>query len=251
MAPWRHKEGSGSGPKTAGELGHSQFGTALDQIIHANNADYDELKWIAIPGRWGGNYRGPQEFADTMAPLVWGSWLELNPGAEHPGREAVDRTALEIRTYAEKYGGSRPQNPFEIVTYLYLPDPHKHAFLVHTCVDDRPGLTVEQAVTDPEAIQTPVLEEFTTAALGTGVKATCHGVLDPRPGDLPGAQGMWVSVCYAFAVPGRQAVVTVRATDTDLAWMSAAAADLDEFVRCITLALADGTPVHVGPAPAG
>jgi hypothetical protein len=57
---------------------------------------------------------------------------------------------------------------------------------------------------------------------------------------------MWVSVYYAFAVPGRQAVVTVRATDTDLAWMSAAAADLDEFVRGITLALADGTPVHVG-----
>jgi hypothetical protein len=247
MTMWRKKGDAESGHQTAGELGHSQFGTPLDQILNTRVRP-DVRKWLTIPANWGGRSRDPEQWAERMAPLVWDTWVELNDGAVHPGPDAVARTALELRTYAEHYGGFDPTQPFEILTYLYLPDPAKPAFPLHLCVDDRPGLTVEQATADPEALQTPVAEEFRTDGLGVGRKVTCHGTLDPQPGDLPGTQAMWVSVYYAFAVPGRQAVVTVRATDTDLAWMSAAAGDLDEFVRSITLELTDGTPVPVAPA---
>lgn len=248
MTLWRQKDHSGPGHKTTGELGHSQYGTPLGQIVHAD-LHYEKLKWLMIPSGWGEVCSGPQQFADDRAPSRWGMWVEQT-GAERPDPAAVERTVVEFRTYAEKYGGFDPTRPFEIVTYLYLPDPRQCAMPVRVWVDDRPGLTVEAATADPDAIQEPVPEEFTTDALGTGRKVTSHGTLDPKPGDLPGTQGIWVTVRYAFAVPGRQAVVTVKATETDLARMSAAAADLDEFVRTITLTLADGTPVPAGPTPA-
>jgi hypothetical protein len=181
--------------------------------------------------------------------MAWDLWVELNPGAVHPGQEAVKRTSLELKSFGERFGGFDPQRPFEIVTYVYLPDPNRYAMPVHVWVDDRPGLTVEAATEDPDAVEPPTPEDFVTDALGKGRKVTSHGVLDPQPGDLPGTQPMWVTVRYAFAVPGRQAVVTVKATETDLARMSAAALDLDEFVRTITLSLADNTPVHIGPTP--
>jgi hypothetical protein len=150
-----------------------------------------------------------------------------------------------LKSFADRFGGFDPHGPFEITTYLYLPDPNRYAMPVHVWVDDRPGLTVESATEDPDAVEPPQPEAFATDALGVGRKVTSHGVLDPQPGDLPGTQQMWVTVRYAFAVPGRQAVVTVKATETDLARMSAAADDLDEFVRTITLSLADNTPVLI------
>jgi hypothetical protein len=187
-----------------------------------------------------------------MGPLDWEVWVEQTPDAEHPGSEVVGRTVLELTRYAEKFGGFDPTRPFEIVTYLYLPDPRKYALPVHVWVDDRPDLTVEQATADEDAIEAPVAAEFRFRSLGTGRKTLSHGVLDPEPGDLPGTQALWVTARYAFAVPGRQAIVTVKATETDLARMTAAAADLDEFVASITLSLADDSPYQVtgaGSAP--
>jgi hypothetical protein len=204
---------------------------------------------MIIPTDWaesGGRWSGPEEWAETRASLLWGAWEETTPGAVRPGPEAAARTTLELRSYGVRFGGFDPQRPFEIVTYVYLPDPNRYAMPVHVWVNDRPGLTVEAATEDPDAAEPPKPEEFVTDALGKGRKVTTHGVLDPQPGDLPGTQPMWVTVRYAFAVPARQAVVTVKATETDLARMSAAAADLDEFVRTITLSLADNTPVVIG-----
>jgi hypothetical protein len=245
--PWRHKNVGGH---TAGELGHSRYGTPLGQIIHAES-DCDPLAWLLMPTNWadsGGLWDGPQDWAEATASLCWGAWVERTPDATPPAPEAIQLTALELKTYAEEFGGFDPQRPFEIVTYVYLPDPRKRALPTHLWVDDRPDLTVEQATADADAIEPPRLEEFTTDALGAGIKTLSQGVLDPEPGDLPGTQPMWATVRYAFAVPGHQAIVTVKATHTDLALMSAAAADLDEFVRRITLSLADGTPVPVTPA---
>jgi len=243
----RHKGRAKAGYKTAGELGHSQFGTPLDQILNTR-IRLPMGKWLTVPANWGGLDKDPEEWAQEMAPLVWGTWVELTPGAVHPGADAVARTALELRTYGEKYGGFDPTQPFAILTYLYLPDPNRHAVPLHLWVDDRPGLTAEQATTDAGAISTPVAEEFRTDELGVGRKVMCHGTLDAQPGDLPGTRSMWVSVYYAFAIPDRQAVVTVRATDTDLGWMSAASDDLDEFVRSIRLEIIGGKPFTLGPA---
>jgi hypothetical protein len=256
MNLFRHKQessgGLGPGYVTAGELGHTQYGTPLDQVLYAESA-CDPQKWMMIPTHWGpgGQWKDPQDFAETAGPLVWGAWVERTPGAEHPGQDAVDRTVLELKAYGDKYGGADPHQPFQIVTYLYLPDPRQLAIAVRVWVDDRSDLTPEQAAgaQDPDAIDTPTVEGFHTDALGAGIKVTRHGNLHRPDDDIPDGTGIYLAVRYAFTVPGHQAVVTVAASNPDLAHLAAAGPDLDEFVRTITLTLADGTPVTTGTAP--
>ncbi|HEX3614371.1 MAG TPA: hypothetical protein VHU88_21980 [Sporichthyaceae bacterium] len=242
-------DGSRTGCPTAGELGHSQFGTPLNQIIHAD-VDYDFRCWIGIPS-WGGHWKDPQQWGEETAPITWGAWVETNPGAEHPGDEAVAETALKFAVYGAQFGGFDPSRPFEIVTYLYLPDPRQSAIVTRVWVDDHPDLTVEEAagVDDPEAIEKPAVEQFRTDALGRWLKVTRHASLaDPDDADRHDT-GIFISLRYAFKVPDRPAVVIVSASTTELERMAAAQDDLDDFVRTITLSLADGTPVAGGKIP--
>jgi hypothetical protein len=238
-----------SGPSaytTASALGHTANGTPLGHVVYANVRGLDPLKWIMIPTHWGEAFmcEGPDDFAETEAKAAWGLWKELNPEAKDPGPLGLDRTRVEFKYYAEKFGGFDPMRPFEVTTYLHLPSPTVSALPVKIYVDDTPDLTVEMAalVVDPDAIEAPVMEKFGTAALGEGIKATRHGVFDPEFGKDPDERGVWVAVRYAFAVPGRQAVVTVVATHTDLGRMAAAQSDLDEFVNTINLKMPAAKP---------
>jgi hypothetical protein len=254
MNLFRHKQDSIDGVPvghTAGELGRSQFGTPLDQIIHADTA-CDPEKWIIVPGRWGRRWKDPQEWSSVVVPVFWGAWGETNPEADRPSPEVVSVTAVKLAALGEKFGGFDPNRPFEIRTYLYLPDPHFSAIPTRVWVDDRSDLTPEEGagIDDPDAIDNPTVEQFSTDALGTGLKVTRHGTLDRPRDDIEGT-GIFVAVRYAFAVPNRQAVVTVSVSTNDLARMAAAQADLDEFVRTITLTLADGSPVAGGKNPGG
>ena len=244
MNLFRHKEASTV--HTAGELGHSQFGTPLDQILHADTK-CEAGKWIVVPGRWGRRWKDPEEWATSVVPIYWGAWLEMNPAADRPSADVVADTAVQVAALGKKFGGFDPDRPFEIRAYLHLPDPHFAPIPTRVWVDDRPDLTVEEAagVDDPDAIDKPTVEQFATDALGAGLKVTRHGTLDRPRDDIEGT-GIFVAIRYAFQVPDRQAVVTVSASTNDLTRMTAAQDDLDEFVRTITLSLADGTPVVHG-----
>jgi hypothetical protein len=249
----RGQDGAKSaGYLTAGDVGHSPNGTPLDEILHVKTAE-DPLKWLGIPVGWGGAfyYSGPDAFAETMAPLIWGVWKEQNPGVTDPDPLAVDRTRTELRYYAEKFGGFDPMRLFETVTFLHIPSPTVSALPVRCCVDDGPGLTADMAalVVDPNAVEPPVVDKFHTETLGNGIKATRHCLFDAEPGKDPDERGVWVGVRYAFKVPNRQAVVTVVATHTDLGRMAAAQRDLDEFVNTISLQHPGGKPAILDPAP--
>src|SRR5581483_9735495 len=95
----RHKDGD-SGHLTAGDLGHSQYGTPLDEILHAK-VGRDALKWMMVPTFWGGNWSGPDQWAETRGPEVWALWQEQT-GAPKPDPEAVAPTVLELKSYAEQ-----------------------------------------------------------------------------------------------------------------------------------------------------
>ncbi|HEX3828952.1 MAG TPA: hypothetical protein VHV82_16955 [Sporichthyaceae bacterium] len=185
---------------TAGSLGRSPNGTPLNQILHVDVSP-DIFRWIPIPITWAGYWSSPEQWAQDWAPDIWGLWVEKNPGVEKPEQSAIDRTAVELCSYAEKWGGFDPLRPFEIATWLHLPSPTVGALPVRVFVDDTPDLTIEQAavVDTSDAIPPPTVEQFHTEILGAGLKVTCHGTLDPPPGDLPGAQTVWVQVRYAFA----------------------------------------------------
>ncbi|HEY2833302.1 MAG TPA: hypothetical protein VGJ14_12825 [Sporichthyaceae bacterium] len=212
----------------AEERGHSVFGTPLDQIVHAKVRG-DERPWLSIPTAWDERWTGPQQWAEAMAPMA---------------------SAQVLRSYAERFGGFDPTQPFDIATYLYLPDPARRPMPVQVWVDDLEGLSAAKAseVQGSGQVET---ETFTTASLGTGRRTITHGSVNRRPGDplQPGEE--WTTVRYAFAIPGHQAVVTVEGTDTDLGPTSATLAALDDLVRTIAPARADGTPVGVETATVG
>src|SRR4051794_21603190 len=107
MSLWRRKDHSHSGGLTAGDLGHSQFGTPLDQILGAD-VDYATQKWLGVPTAWadtGGTWSNPEEWAARTGKMVWGAWVERTPGAELPDPDVVGRTTLELSRYAERFGG--------------------------------------------------------------------------------------------------------------------------------------------------
>jgi hypothetical protein len=237
----RHKDSdSGSGQPTSGDLGHSQFGTPLNEILFAR-VDYDPLEWLPIPIAWEDEddprWSSPKGWAESNGPELWALWQELNPGAPEPDTTAVARTIVELRSYAEQFGGFRPKDPFEIGTYLHVPSPTVLALPVRVFVDDHPDRTAEQAagVDGPGAIEPPVVEKFTFDALGEGLKVTAHRTLTPEPGDDTDANTLWVQVRYAIKIPDKQAVVTVTTSDTDLGRVAGATEDLDQFVRTITV----------------
>jgi hypothetical protein len=235
----RKDDGSGSDRLTTGDVGHSQFGTPLDEILFAR-VDEDPSKWLYIPIGWGGGtlWADPDQWAETMGSEVWELWRERNPEAPEPDLQAVARTVVELKSYAHKYGGFRREDPFEITTYLHLPSPTVLALPVRVFVDDRPDLTAEEAagVNAPNATEPPTVEEFSFDALGKGLKVTYYGTLDPEPGQEASAV-LWVQLRYAVKIPDKQAVVTVVATDTDLGRMAGAAEDIDDFARSITVKL--------------
>ncbi|HEY2833516.1 MAG TPA: hypothetical protein VGJ14_13900, partial [Sporichthyaceae bacterium] len=140
MSLLRRNKDSGSAGLTASDVGHTQFGTPLEEVLVARSSP-DALKWLLIPNHWGDGLRwsGPGQWAEHNGPEVWALWQELNPGAPDPETTAIARTIVELKSYAEKFGGFRREEPFEIITYLHLPSPTVLALPVRVFVDDRPN----------------------------------------------------------------------------------------------------------------
>jgi hypothetical protein len=239
MSLFRRNKDGGSGHLTAGDLGHSQFGTPLDELLFAR-VDWDPQKWLSIPTAWEGDdtqWGSPEKWAEANGPLAWAAWQEQNPDAESPDTTAIARTIVELRSYAEKFGGFRPEDPFEIITYLHLPSPTVLALPVRVFVDDHPDMTAEEAAgaNATDTIEPPIVEQVTNPTLGAGLKVTAHRILTPEPGQDTDDNTIWVQVRYAFKIPDKQAVVTVTTSATDLGRMAGARDDLDELVHTLTV----------------
>jgi hypothetical protein len=193
-------------------------------MIYANIA-FDSQIWIPIPTWWGPEtWPGPQKWAEHVARGLWEG---------HRGkRDEIRRSELEFATYGDLYGGTDPELPFEVMTYLHVPHPKVLAMPVRVWVDDVSGLGPEEAaeVTDEEAVEPPIVEEFVAPYLAPGLKALRYRQYDPDPG---GPEALYAVLRYAFRLESAAAVVVVNATDTDPGRLLGAVDDLDEFVRQI------------------
>jgi hypothetical protein len=258
----RDLDRGGLSKKTAGEAGHSFFGTPLTQVLHAE-VHCDLAKWVQVPLEWDEQYPSPPQWADAMAKQRWDAWVAQHPGAARPASDAVAQTARDLQKVAEYYGGFDEMDAYERLTYVYLPDPSRRGIVTGVAVSDLEGETVDRymagiepdtgkagsdshhAQLDPSV--KPVSEAFTTEALGEGRKITAHGTADPRPSDPPGPPGVWAETRYAFPVPGRHDLVEVNARSSDPASLAAAVSDLDEFVRGISTKRAQLPDLQAGP----
>lgn len=190
--------------------------------------EFDPAVWFGIPTYWGPEtWPDHRAWAREMAEL-W--WLDLEPG-EHE----VDNLAMVLAYLAEKLpsgDGDRVVDHF-----LHLPDPHMDPLHAQVwIVEDDPDVTLEYCVgaEDADVVEKPVLEEFTSERLGTGLRGLRYKPYNPGPEHVQEPGALVGAVRYAWRV-SPDAVLVMSVVDTDLARLIQATDALDEFARGISV----------------
>lgn len=195
-------------------------------VIHANVA-YDPLIWVEIPVMWGPeSWPSPDAWAEQLAEELWAD-------LDHT---AVDVANLErlLAFWGEKLGGINPELDIEVITYLHLPHPAVEPLPVRVMIDNEGSTAAQLAeVQDPAAIEPPVVDEFRSDHLGTGIRVLRYRPLGPTDDASSGAVELYAVLRYAFEIPNPEAVLVVTSSCADLGRLIQAMDDMDTFVRAI------------------
>jgi hypothetical protein len=187
--------------------------------------DFDTAAWLEIPAHWGPEtWPDHRAWARERAELCW---LDLDPGESE-----VDNLALALAYLAEKLpsgDGDRVVNHF-----LHLPHPRLDPLHAQVWIVEDPDVTLEYCVgaEDPQTVEKPVLEEFVSERLGTGLRGLRYKPFDPGPGHEQAPGALVGAVRYAWRL-NEEAVLVMSVVDTDLARLIQATEDIDEFARGI------------------
>ncbi|MEU7584642.1 hypothetical protein AB0B50_44530 [Streptomyces sp. NPDC041068] len=197
------------------------------------HVDYDIDTWMQIPNSWEGTpWKGPKEWGRYMSEAWWG-----DSGLE-PTRKDLKGLAATLRVCAEQL--PRAQPGFDV--YLQLPDPRFMPLPVYVASIEADGdreETLRELVTtdDPGLVEKPIVEDFTTEALGTGLRSLRYTQTD---GDEDGGRMIVAGVRYAWRheAAGCDVVVIVAAPDPRR--VLGAMDDLDAFAGRISVAAGGG-----------
>ncbi|MFG2682946.1 hypothetical protein [Streptomyces sp. NPDC048392] len=131
------------------------------------HVDYDTDLWMKLPDAWETTpWKGPKQWARHMSEAWWGD-SDLDPT-----RKDIKGLAATLQACAEQFPGSHPG--FDV--YLHLPDPRLMPLPVYVGAFEADGdreETLRALVTteDPYLVEKPVVEDFTTEPLGTGLRS--------------------------------------------------------------------------------
>lgn len=120
------------------------------------------------------------------------------------------------------------------VMYFYIGPPHRRPLPVMMGIWQMEGERDEQlrelaGYDTIRLVEPPVMEEFTTEHLGTGVKVWCVQKPAKRRPQLVGLLG------YAWRSEKLETDLTLRAFCPDLGWLQAAMPGIDEFARALRI----------------
>ena len=185
--------------------------------------DVDEGCWIELPTQWPmpdfeDMFPDPVPWAGAAARVTWKD-SGLTPG---PGDvEALAKT-LEYcaRTLPDRLPG------FEI--FLHLPTPSGTPQAVYVGdyrSDGDPDAELREVLglDQPNAVETPLVEDFTVPTLGTGKRAVRYAK------DADGA--IIASLRYAWNVEEHGTIASVRTAGSDPARIVSMAEDLDRLCK--------------------
>ncbi|MDI5972525.1 hypothetical protein POF50_024825 [Streptomyces sp. SL13] len=186
----------------------------------------DPARWIALPTDWPApgfekDFPDPATWAVIAANAVW------NDSPLTPRGDEVDSLAQVLAYCADNC--PRPLPGYEI--YLHLPGPRDVPLPVYVgdyprTTDPESDLRYALAVEDPEAVEPPLVEEFTAAGLGSGLRALryCRDRDDAYGGILVGLR-------YAWYVEHLDLIVSVRTVHPHPGRVIAAIDDIDALCR--------------------
>ncbi|MFD6432712.1 hypothetical protein [Streptomyces venezuelae] len=215
------------------------------------HVDYDTDLWMQIPNSWEGTpWKGPKEWGRELSAVWWD-----DSGLE-PTRKDLKLLAATLRSCAERFPLSHPG--FDV--YLHLPDPRLMPLPVYVASIEAEGdndgdrdrdrdrdrdesLRALVTTDDPALVEKPIVEDFTTESLGTGLRSLRYTQVDAAEAESgAGANGdtLVAGVRYAWRHEATRCDVLVIVSAPDPRRVLGAMDDLDDFVRRI------GMP---GPGP--
>ncbi|MFE9648091.1 hypothetical protein ACFYO0_29045 [Streptomyces sp. NPDC006365] len=151
--------------------------------------DYDTDLWMQIPSSWEGTpWKGPKEWGRYMSEAWWGD------SDFEPSRKDLKGLAATLQACAERFPQSHPG--FDV--YLHLPDPRLMPLPVYVASVEADGdreETLRELVTtdDPDLVEKPIVEDFTTEALGTGLRSLRYTQTEEDRTIIAGVRYAWRS----------------------------------------------------------
>ncbi|WP_328770956.1 hypothetical protein [Streptomyces sp. NBC_00286] len=191
--------------------------------------DYDTDLWMRIPDSWEGTpWKGPKEWGRYMSEAWWGD------SEFEPSRKDLKGLATTLQACAERFPGSHPG--FDV--YLHLPDPRLMPLPVYVASVEADGdreETLRELVTtdDPDLVERPIVEDFTTEALGTGLRSLRYAQTE---------EDRTIIACVRYAWRSEEAGcdVLVIAAAPDPRRVLGAMDDIDAFVGRISVTAGPG-----------
>ncbi|MFY1678248.1 hypothetical protein [Streptomyces sp. WMMC905] len=186
--------------------------------------DYDSDLWMKIPTAWEGTpWKGSKQWAQYMAEAWWGD------SDFRPSRKDLKGLVATLRECAERLPATHPG--FDV--YLHLPDPRFMPLPVYVAAIEADGdrdRTLKGWVSghDADLVEQPVVEDFGTEMLGSGLKSLRY----TRLGD---GREIVAGVRYAWRSEECRCDIVVVVSAPDPRRVVGAMDDLDAFVGRITL----------------
>lgn len=190
--------------------------------------DYDRRKWIPCLPYMPDGYdtaRWAREFS-----AAWWSMSGL-PHAES------DLARLEAQLAVIRDGAYG--HILCHLAFINLPDPRMLPLPVYLAILQASGerdtqLRTLTLVNDPAAVRPPIIEEFSTDRLGSGLRVMRYCAEDPHEAPESDAPGIYAGLSYAWRSDQFQTDFRLFTACPDLSRLQQAIPDIDELARSIT-----------------
>ncbi|MBC9723461.1 hypothetical protein [Streptomyces sp. TRM68367] len=191
--------------------------------------DYDTDLWMKVPDSWEGTpWKGPKQWSRYVSEAWWGD------SDFEPSRKELKGLAATLQACAEQFPRSHPR----LRRLPLLPDPRFMPLPVYVAAVEANGdreETLRELVTtdDPDLVEKPIVEDFTTEALGTGLRSLRY----TQTGE---DRTIVAGVRYAWRSEEAGCDVLVIATAPDPRRVLGAMDDIDAFVGRIRVSAGSG-----------
>lgn len=177
--------------------------------------EWDAARWVWVPGEEG------ETWAGEAARAVWGD------SGVVPRTGEIEGLARELAHCARRCPSAYPG--FEVL--LHLPGPRDTPLPVYLggypCGGDvEDELRQAGGEADPDAVEPPLVEEFTTERLGAGRRVLRY-TADPGDPD----RALLAALRYAWHLPGADAIGCLFTVHPQPGRLLTALDDLDELAR--------------------
>jgi hypothetical protein len=185
------------------------------------SVDYDEAVWIPCPPVFAAGV-DRESYAAGVAQIWWDA-----SGIKHMPTDVARLTAMLSEIHKGIYG----HIPCHLA-FIHLPDPRLMPLVLYVGVWESDGDKDEKLrmlchANDPEAVERPVAEEFTTERLGTGLRVI-------RYRHLPDG-ALYAGLGYAWRSEKYETDLLLNTSSEDLGRLQRAIPDIEDFAKATSI----------------